>query len=168
MMSKLITVKTLTFNKHWMEVALDQARIAFSKGEIPVGAVIVDSKNHQVIVSGHNLVEQMNNPTLHAEMVVINQACQILCSKNLSNCDLYVTLEPCAMCAAAISFARIKRIFYATDDQKQGSVENGGRFFASKHCFHRPEIYSGFSAEASAKLMRNFFAQARLNATCKG
>jgi cytosine deaminase len=158
-------VKTLisntTFNKNWMEEALDQARIAFNSSEIPVGAVIIDNQNHQIIARGYNLVEQMNNPTLHAEIVVINKACQILSSKNLSNCDIYVTLEPCAMCAAAISFARIKRLFYAADDVKQGSVENGGRFFSSKCCFHRPEVYSGFSADSSSNLMRSFFDRIR-------
>lgn len=144
-----------------MEAALNQARIAFNSGEIPVGAVIIDNQSHQIIASGHNLVEQMNNPLLHAEIVVINKACQVLSSKNLSNCDIYVTLEPCSMCTAAISFSRIKRLFYAAEDTKQGNVENGGRFFSSKYCFHRPEIYSGFSEETSVELMKQFFDRIR-------
>ena len=144
-----------------MEEALNQARIAFNSNEIPVGAVIIDNQSHQIIASGHNLVEQMSNPTLHAEIVVINKACQLLSSKNLSNCDIYITLEPCAMCAAAISFSRIKRLFYGADDPKQGNVENGGRFFSSKYCFHRPEIYSGFSQETSMELMKQFFSRVR-------
>ncbi|MDD9334593.1 MULTISPECIES: nucleoside deaminase [unclassified Candidatus Tisiphia] len=144
-----------------MEEALKQAQFAFNENEIPVGAIIVNRISNKVISKAHNIVEQTKNPLLHAEIVAINQSCQILSSKNLSDCDMYVTLEPCTMCAAAISFARIGRLFYAANDPKQGGVENGGRFFNSKSCFYHPEIYSGFSAEISENLMKEFFKKVR-------
>ncbi|WP_341752338.1 MULTISPECIES: nucleoside deaminase [unclassified Candidatus Tisiphia] len=144
-----------------MEEALKQAQFALNENEIPVGAVIVNRISNKVIAKAHNIVEQTKNPLLHAEIVAINQSCQILSSKNLSDCDMYVTLEPCTMCAAAISFARIGRLFYAANDPKQGGVENGGRFFNSKSCFYHPEIYSGFSAEISENLMKEFFKKVR-------
>lgn len=144
-----------------MEEALKQAQFAFNENEIPVGAIIVNRISNKVISKAHNIVEQTKNPLLHAEIVAINQSCQILSSKNLSDCDMYVTLEPCTMCAAAISFARIGRLFYAANDPKQGGVENGGRFFNSKSCLYHPEIYSGFSAEISENLMKEFFKKVR-------
>ncbi len=144
-----------------MEEALKQAQFAFNENEIPVGAIIVNRISNKVISKAHNIVEQTKNPLLHAEIVAINQSCQILSSKNLSDCDMYVTLEPCTMCAAAISFARIGRLFYAANDPKQGGVKNGGRFFNSKSCFYHPEIYSGFSAEISENLMKEFFKKVR-------
>ncbi len=144
-----------------MEEALKQAQFAFNENEIPVGAIIVNRISNKVISKAHNIVEQTKNPLLHAEIVAINQSCQILSSKNLSDCDMYVTLEPCTMCSAAISFARIGRLFYAANDPKQGGVENGGRFFNSKSCFYHPEIYSGFSAEISENLMKEFFKKVR-------
>ncbi len=162
MKKKLITVKTSSqFNNFFMEEALKQAQLALDNNEIPVGAVIVNRVSNKVIAKTHNIVEQVNNPILHAEIVAINQSCQILASKNLSDCDMYVTLEPCAMCSAAISFARMGRLFYAANDPKQGAVENGGRFFNSKSCFYRPEIYSGFSAKFSENLIRKFFKKIR-------
>ncbi|UCM93459.1 MULTISPECIES: nucleoside deaminase [unclassified Candidatus Tisiphia] len=144
-----------------MEEALKQAQLAFNENEIPVGAIIVNRISNKVISKAHNIVEQTKNPLLHAEIIAINQSCQILSSKNLSDCDMYVTLEPCTMCAAAISFARIGRLFYAANDPKQGGVENGGRFFNSKSCFYHPEIYSGFSAKISENLMKEFFKKVR-------
>lgn len=144
-----------------MEEALKQAQFAFNEDEIPVGAIIVNRVSNKVISKTHNIVEQTKNPLLHAEIVAINQSCQILSSKNLSDCDMYVTLEPCTMCATAISFARIGRLFYAANDPKQGGVENGGRFFNSKSCFYHPEIYSGFSAKISENLMKEFFKKVR-------
>lgn len=144
-----------------MEEALKQAQLAFNEDEIPVGAIIVNRVSNKVILKAHNIVEQTKNPLLHAEIVAINQSCQILSNKNLSDCDMYVTLEPCTMCATAISFARIGRLFYAANDPKQGGVENGGRFFNSKSCFYHPEIYSGFSAKISENLMKEFFKKVR-------
>jgi tRNA(adenine34) deaminase len=155
-------VKTSTkFNNFFTEEALKQAQLAFNENEIPVGAIIVNRISNKVISKAHNIVEQTKNPLLHAEIIAINQSCQILSSKNLSDCDMYVTLEPCTMCAAAISFARIGRLFYAANDPKQGGVENGGRFFNSKSCFYHPEIYSGFSAKISENLMKEFFKKVR-------
>ncbi|MFU7501553.1 MAG: nucleoside deaminase [Candidatus Tisiphia sp.] len=157
-----MTVKTSTkFNNFFTEEALKQAQLAFNENEIPVGAIIVNRISNKVISKAHNIVEQTKNPLLHAEIIAINQSCQILSSKNLSDCDMYVTLEPCTMCAAAISFARIGRLFYAANDPKQGGVENGGRFFNSKSCFYHPEIYSGFSAKISENLMKEFFKKVR-------
>lgn len=155
-------MKTSTkFNNFFTEEALKQAQLAFNENEIPVGAIIVNRISNKVISKAHNIVEQTKNPLLHAEIIAINQSCQILSSKNLSDCDMYVTLEPCTMCAAAISFARIGRLFYAANDPKQGGVENGGRFFNSKSCFYHPEIYSGFSAKISENLMKEFFKKVR-------
>lgn len=145
-----------------MEEALKQAQIAFNKNEVPVGAILVNRISHEVIVRAHNMVEQQNNSLLHAEIIAINQACQILSSKNLSQYDLYVTLEPCIMCAAAIAFSRIGRLFYAATDPKQGGIESRERFFKSKSCFHQLEIYSGFSADVSEKLIKKFFQKIRL------
>ncbi|WP_341759113.1 nucleoside deaminase [Candidatus Tisiphia endosymbiont of Ptychoptera albimana] len=162
MKKKLITVKRSTeFNNFFMEEALKQAQFALDKNEIPVGAIIVNRITNKVIAKAHNIVEQTKNPVLHAEIVAINQSCQILASKNLSDCDMYVTLEPCVMCSGAISFARIGRLFYAANDPKQGAIENGGRFFNSKSCFYHPEIYSGFSAKISENLIKEFFYKVR-------
>lgn len=162
MRKKLITVKTSTqFNNFFMDEALKQAQLALDNNEIPVGAIIVNRISNKVIAKAHNIVEKTKNPVLHAEIVAINQSCQILASKNLSDCDIYVTLEPCAMCSAAISFARIGRLFYAANDPKQGAIENGGRFFNSKSCFYRPEIYGGFSAKISENIIKEFFKKLR-------
>ncbi len=164
MKKRLIIVKispSPNFNNFFMEEALQQAQIAFDEGEIPVGAVIVNRANHKIIAKAHNMVEQANNALLHAEIIAINQASSLLANKNLSGHDIYVTLEPCLMCAAAIAFCRINRLFYGTHDPKQGGVENGGRFFNSSACFHYPEIYGGFSEECSKKLIQEFFKKIR-------
>jgi len=145
--------------KTYMEQALAQARLAMVQDEVPVGAVIVYQA--QVIVRTHNLTHQAHDPTGHAEIRAIRAACQYLQSERLINCDLYVTLEPCAMCAAAISFARIRRLYYAASDQKGGAVENGSRFFNQAICHHVPEIYTGFCEEEAGLLLRNFFALKR-------
>jgi len=144
-----------------MQKALEQAKEAFGKGEIPVGAVIVHRKRQQIIAIGHNLVETKHNPTLHAEIVAINAACETLQSKNLSGCDIYVSLEPCAMCASAIAQSRFDRLFYGVADPKQGGVEHGARFFNLSSCFHRPEIYGGLLAEEARELMQGFFKKIR-------
>lgn len=144
-----------------MEEALQQAQIAFDEREIPVGAVIVNRVSGKIIVKAHNMVEQANNALLHAEIVAINQASALLSSKNLSGHDIYVTLEPCVMCAAAISFSRISRLFYGANDPKQGGIENGCRFFNSNSCFHSPEIYGGLSADFAQKLIEEFFKKIR-------
>lgn len=147
-------------NKH-MRRALENALFAQASDEVPVGAVIVKRDTDEVVSTGYNKVEAENNPLKHAEIVAIEAACKLLKSKNLSDCDMYVTLEPCAMCAAAASFSRLGRIFYGASDEKQGAIENGPRFFTQSTCLHRPEIYEGIMAEESATLMKNFFGNLR-------
>lgn len=149
------------FDTRFMKVAISEATKAFNKNEIPVGAVIVNRFDNKMIAKAHNLTEQKNNFTMHAEVIAINKACKILNVKSLSHCDIYISLEPCAMCSCAISLARIGRLFYAASDTKQGAVENGVRFFTSSNCFHRPEIYQGHMEEFSADLMKSFFSKIR-------
>jgi len=151
----------INFARQHMITALEHALYAQVSGEVPVGAVIVQRSSGQIISSGYNQVETDNNPLRHAEVIAIDMACKELKSKNLSECDLYVTLEPCAMCSAAISHARIGRLFYGTADVKQGAVENGVRFFTQGSCMHRPEVYDGIMAEESRELIRTFFERLR-------
>jgi cytosine deaminase len=146
-----------------MQIALSEAKIAFEKGEIPVGCVIVRRKDNKIIAFSHNLVEQEQNPILHAEIIAINNACKQLDNKNLSNCDIYVTLEPCTMCASAISNARLGSLYYGAEDLKQGAIENGVRFFTSKSCFYRPNIYSFVKSEESKVILQSFFSKIRKN-----
>lgn len=146
-----------------MKDALEQAEIALANNEVPVGCVIVDRKSGKIIAKSHNNMQKLKNPIAHAEILAINEACRSINNKNLSNCDIYVTLEPCTMCAAAIANSRISRIFYAADDIKQGAVENGIRFFTSAACFYRPEIYSGIKDVESKELIQDFFKKIRLD-----
>lgn len=143
----------------FMEEALNQAKIAFEKNEVPIGAVIVE--NNQIIATAYNQNIALKDPTAHAEILVLRKASIIRKSHRLDNCDLYVTLEPCAMCAGAISLARIKRIYYAASDFKFGAVENGARIFNSSSCYHKPEIYSGIAEKESKELIVNFFKSKR-------
>ena len=124
-----------------MSVAFDEARAAAARGEVPVGAVIV--KDGGIVACAGNRPRELRDPSAHAEMLAIRQACEALDDERLSGCDLYVTLEPCTMCAAAISFARIRRVYYAAPDPKGGAVDNGVRFFSAPTCHHRPEVYGG-------------------------
>lgn len=142
-----------------MDAALAQARLAFEKDEVPVGAVVVE--NGKIISSAHNCNLTKKDPTAHAEILTLRQASEIKGTSRLDDCDLYVTLEPCAMCAAAISLSRIRRIYYAASDKKFGAVENGARIFSSSSCHHQPEIYSGISEEESKKLLQDFFRMKR-------
>lgn len=142
-----------------MHSALDHARKAAACGEVPVGAVIV--KDGQVIASAHNFTETNNDPTAHAELLAIRQACAALGSARLLDCDLYVTLEPCAMCAAAISFARIRRLYYGAGDEKGGGVAHGARFFSLSTCHHKPEVYGGISESECGELLKEFFKRKR-------
>jgi tRNA(adenine34) deaminase len=144
---------------NFMQEALKQARIAFEKDEVPVGAVIVE--NGKIITTSHNQNLILKDPTAHAEIFVMREAAKIKDSSRLDGCDLYVTLEPCAMCASAIALARIRRIYYAASDIKFGAVENGARIFSSTSCHHKPEIYSGISEEESKELMQSFFRNKR-------
>ena len=142
----------------FMELALAGARAAGVRGEVPVGCVIV--RDGEVIARAGNRTISDRDPTAHAELLTIRQAAAALGSERLSNCDLYVTLEPCAMCAAAMSFARIRRLYFGAGDPKGGAVENGVRFFASPTCHHRPEVYGGINETECTAVLTDFF-QAR-------
>src|SRR5688572_3457690 len=139
----------------FMDLALEQARAAQAAGEVPVGCVIV--RDNQVIAKAGNRTLTDRDPTAHAELLAIRQAAAALGSERLTDCELHVTLEPCAMCAAAISFARIHRLYYGAADPKGGAVENGVRFFASPTCHHRPEVYSGIGESQAGALLTEFF-----------
>ena len=142
-----------------MNIALDEARAAGARGEVPVGAVIVDAEG--VIAQAGNRSRELNDPTAHAEMLVIRAACTTLGQERLTGYDLYVTLEPCPMCAAAISNARIARLYYGAADPKSGGVAQGPRVFSHPQCHHVPEVYDGIDAQASEALLRDFFAAKR-------
>ena len=142
-----------------MALALEQAGAAAERGEVPVGAVLVDETGAVVATFG-NRVEQDHDPTAHAEMLALRAGAAKLGLKRLAGCDLYVTLEPCAMCAAAISLARIRRLYFGAYDPKGGGVEHGPRIFEQPTCHHRPEVYAGIGERAAASLLRKFF-QAR-------
>lgn len=146
---------------NYMQQALDVARTVANHGEVPVGAVLVDSASGEVISAHGNRVERDNDPTAHAEILVIREAAAKLATPRLGNCDLYVTLEPCAMCATAISLARIRRLYFGAYDPKGGGVEHGGRFFEQSTCHHAPEVYGGISEQESSKMLKEFFAKRR-------
>jgi tRNA(adenine34) deaminase len=147
---------TLTF----MQLALAQAQAAAQAGEVPVGCVIVCAGDLVAQTANRTIAD--HDPTAHAEMLAIRHAARTLGNERLLDCDLYVTLEPCAMCAAAISFARIRRLYFGAADRKGGAVENGVRYFSSPSCLHRPEIYGGIGENEAAELMRRFFRARRL------
>ncbi|AJD40254.1 CMP/dCMP deaminase zinc-binding protein [Rhizobium gallicum bv. gallicum R602sp] len=142
-----------------MEMALDEARAAGGRGEVPVGAVVV--RNGAVIARAGNRTRELNDVTAHAEVAAIRMACEVLRQERLVGADLYVSLEPCTMCAAAISFARIRRLYYGAEDPKGGAVDNGVRFYAQATCHHAPEVYSGLNETESADILRTFFAEKR-------
>lgn len=143
----------------FMEMALHEARGAGERAEVPVGCVLV--RGGKVIARAGNRTVADRDPTAHAEMIVIREVARALGSERLDDCDLYVTLEPCAMCAAAVSFARIRRLYYGAADPKGGAVENGVKFFASPTCHHRPEVYGGLAEAAASDLLTEFFRQRR-------
>ncbi|MCC5778520.1 nucleoside deaminase [Nitratireductor sp. B36] len=143
----------------FMDDALEQARLAAARGEVPVGAVIVHEG--KVIARAGNRTRECNDPTAHAEIVAIREACAVLDSERLVDADLYVTLEPCAMCAAAISFARIRRLYFGAGDEKGGAVTNGARFYTQNTCHHAPDVYPGIGDAEAAALLRGFFRQQR-------
>ncbi|WP_448659943.1 nucleoside deaminase [Sphingomonas sp. CJ99] len=142
-----------------MRVALDAARSAAESGEVPVGAVIV--RHGRIIATAANAPRALNDPTAHAEIRAIRAASAELGTDRLTDCDLWVTLEPCAMCAGAIAHARIARLYYGAPDAKGGAVEHGPRFFAQPTCLHRPEIYGAIGASAASALLKAFFAERR-------
>ena len=146
-----------------MNVALEEAAKAFERGEVPIGAVIVENFGNIVARAGNETRARLD-PSAHAEVLAIREACTVLKTERLVNCDMYVTLEPCAMCAALIANARIRRIYFAASDPKSGGIQQGARIFDRKQTHHVPEIYSGIGEEKAAKLLRNFFSKKRLKA----
>ncbi|WP_289032482.1 nucleoside deaminase [uncultured Roseibium sp.] len=146
-------------SNNFMDLALEEAQKAAARGEVPVGAVLVHEG--EILARDGNRTLEYSDPTAHAEVLVIRQACQKLESQRLPDCDLYVTLEPCPMCAAAISFARIRRLYYGAADEKGGAVDHGTRFFCQPTCHHMPEVYSGISERAAAGLLKDFFQSKR-------
>lgn len=143
-----------------MALALREAEAAAARGEVPVGAVIV-AADGQVLASAGNRTRELNDPTAHAEILVIRAACAELRSDRLLGCDLYVTLEPCPMCAAAISSARVRRLYFGAGDPKSGGVEHGPRIFSHATCHHTPEVYGGIGDAEAAALLKGFFAARR-------
>jgi len=142
-----------------MAIALEESRSAAERGEVPIGAAILSEGT--VIARAGNRTRENDDPTAHAEMLAIRAAAAAIGSQRLVNADLYVTLEPCAMCAAAISFARLRRLYFGASDEKGGAVESGGRFFAQATCHHAPEVYGGIAAAESALLLKSFFRERR-------
>jgi tRNA(adenine34) deaminase len=143
-----------------MAIAFAEAEVAGWRGEVPVGAVLVGADGTVIAASG-NRVEEQHDPTAHAEMLVLREAAATLGAKQLDGCDLYVTLEPCPMCAAAISLARVRRLYFGAYDPKAGGVEHGARIFDQPTCHHRPEVYGGIDERRAAALLRAFFRARR-------
>lgn len=140
-----------------MRLALIEAEQAVIRNEVPIGAILVDGATSAVIAASGNRVEELDDPTAHAEILVIREACATICTPRLPGYDLYVTLEPCAMCAAAISFARIRRLYFGAYDAKAGAVEHGPRFFDLPSCHHAPEIYGGVAEAEAREVLQAFF-----------
>ena len=145
--------------RSFMDLALKQAKIAETAGEVPIGCVIV--RDGEVIAQAGNRTLADRDPTAHAEILAIREAARVTGSERLTDCDLYVTLEPCTMCAGAVSFARIRRLYYGAADPKGGAVDSGVRFFASATCHHAPEIYPSVGEREAAALLTNFFKARR-------
>ncbi len=143
----------------FMEMALEEARAAGGRGEVPIGCVIV--RDGAVVARAGNRTVAERDPTAHAEIVAIRAASAALGSERLTDCDLYVTLEPCTMCAGAVAFARIRRLYYGAADPKGGAVDSGVKFFASAACHHRPEVYGGLAEAETSVLLKRFFQQRR-------
>ena len=144
-------------------MALEEAAKALQRGEVPIGAVIVENSGNIVARAGNETRARLD-PSAHAEVLAIREACTVLKTERLVNCDMYVTLEPCAMCAALIANARIRRIYFAASDPKSGGIQQGARIFDRKQTHHVPEIYSGIGEEKAAELLRNFFSKKRFKA----
>ena len=144
----------------FMDMAVEEAAAAAERGEVPVGAVIVAPSKVILARTGNRIVE-LRDPTAHAEILAVRAAAQALGSERLTDCDLYVTLEPCPMCAGAISLARIRRLYYGAEDQKAGGVDHGPRVFSHPTCHHAPEVYGGIRGQAAAELLKTFFRERR-------
>jgi tRNA(Arg) A34 adenosine deaminase TadA len=149
----------MTKRKDFMAVALEEARQAAARGEVPVGALIV--LDGEIVARAGNRTRELNDPTAHAEMLAIREACASTGQERLTGADMHVTLEPCAMCAAAISFARLRRLYFGAADEKGGAVINGGRFFVSPTCHHAPEVYPGMAEAEASELLVGFFRERR-------
>ncbi len=145
----------------FMDLALAEAEAAGDRGEVPVGAVLVDGETGEVLARAGNRTEALDDPTAHAEMLVIRGAAHQRGAPRLAGCDLYVTLEPCPMCAQAISFARIRRLYYGAEDAKGGGVHHGPRIFDQATCHHRPEVYDGIAAGRAGEMLQAFFRERR-------
>jgi tRNA(adenine34) deaminase len=143
-----------------MSIALAEARAASARGEVPVGAVVISAKGELLARAGNRTLE-LKDPTAHAEMLALREAAAGLGSERLLGCDLYVSMEPCAMCAGAISFARIRRLYFGASDEKMGAVEHGPRFFQQPTCHHRPEVYGGIGESEARLLLQSFFKDRR-------
>ena len=146
-------------HKNFMDLALEQAKACEARGEIPVGAVIV--RDNQVVARAGNRIVELKDTTAHAETLAIRAAAEILGNERLIDCDLYTTLEPCTMCAAVISYARIRRLYYGAEDVKSGGVDNGVRFYHAASCHHRPEVYGGINEAEAANMLKAFFRARR-------
>ena len=153
-------MKTITNNNYPMEIAIKEAKKAFLKNEIPVGAVITDEKGN-LIAKAFNQVETKKDPTAHAEIQAIKKATLKIKNKYLKNCNIYVTLEPCSMCASAIQNARIKRLYFGCYDEQRGAVSNGVKIFNQQYCNHKPEIYDGIRESDCNSLLKKFFKKLR-------
>ncbi len=145
----------------YMQHALEQARQAGARDEVPIGAVLVDSASGAIIAANGNRTRELNDPTAHAEILVLREGCRIAGAQRIPDCDLYVTLEPCAMCAAAISFARIRRLVFGASDPKGGGVLHGGKFYEQPTCHHRPDVSSGMLENDCGVILKEFFARKR-------
>ncbi len=143
----------------FMEAAFAEAEAAAARGEVPIGAVVVSGG--EILARAGNRTRELNDPTAHAEMLALREACRLAASERLPEADLYVTLEPCAMCAAAISFARIRRLYFGAADEKGGAVTSGVRLYAQPTCHHAPETYAGISGQRAAELLKSFFRDRR-------
>ena len=143
-----------------MKLALIEAKKADNRNEVPVGAIITD-ENNNIIASDGNRMRELNDPTAHAEILVIREACKKIKNHKLTECSLFTTLEPCAMCAMAISLAGIKNLYFAAEDRKKGCVENGIRIYSTNSCHHEPDVFSGFYNKESEELLKKFFLSKR-------
>ena len=147
--------------KNYMDEALTKAKDAYTQGEVPVGCVIVERETGRILAKTANRSECDHDPTAHAEVLAIREACRELGDTRLPGCDMYVTLEPCTMCAAAISFARIKNLYFGAYDPKGGGVDHGTRFYQQPTCHHKPDVYGGINEQECQKLLKDFFQERR-------
>lgn len=150
----------MKFDSYMIE-AFHQAELASARGEVPVGAVLVETRAKRILAAEGNRVLELKDPSAHAEMLVIRKGCRVLKNERLAGCDLYVTLEPCPMCAQMISFARIRRLYFGAGDEKMGGVLHGPKIFKSTSCHHRPEVFEGMGETRAKKLMQDFFKKRR-------